>query len=118
MPIDAHSRRRSDLKPADSSVVSLPHLVDTNWRVDVTITTSEQDKVLKPTGKSELRMRRTDLFCSCVVLMRLTDSTGEIRQMEITPETFHHLRYAVARLLKVPLRFCICRAQCLGNGEH
>jgi len=74
---------KMELKPGAISAVSLPHLVDANWRVDVTISTSEIERVLKPT-----------------VLLRLTDSSGNIRQMELNPETFHQLRYAVARLLK------------------
>lgn len=41
--------------------------------------------------------------CSGIFGKEPFELTGEIRQMEINPETFHRLRYAVARLLKVLL---------------
>lgn len=70
--------------PEKESGVSFPRLVSVDYRVDVTITTSEMDRVLKPT-----------------VLMRTVDSNGDIRTMEMNPEQFHKLRYSVARVLKV-----------------
>lgn len=66
------------------SVISFPKLIKLNWRVDVTITTSELDRVLKPT-----------------ILMRMVDDKGDIHTFEMTPEKFHKLRYSVARVLKV-----------------
>jgi len=77
------------LKEAKSGVqekesdVCFPRLVELDYRVDVTITTSEMDRVLKPT-----------------VLMRIVDSKGDIRTMELNPEQFHKLRFSTARLLK------------------
>lgn len=65
-------------------VISYPRLDSVDYRVDVTITTSEMDRVLKPT-----------------VLMRLVDDNGDIRTFEMNPEQFHKLRYSVARVLKV-----------------
>ena len=56
-----------------------------DWRVDVTISTSEMARVLKPS-----------------ILMRMVDSTGTIRTFEVNPEVFHKMRYSVARVLKVP----------------
>lgn len=67
-------------------VISYPRLESLDYRVDVTITTSEMDRVLKPT-----------------VLMRMVDDKGDIRTFEMNPEQFHKLRYSVARVLKVTL---------------
>jgi len=67
-------------------VLTCPRLDSMDYRIDVTITTSEMDRVLKPT-----------------VLMRLVDDKGDIRTFEINPEQFHKLRYSVARVLKVRL---------------
>jgi len=72
---------------ADESIeekrVSFPQLVSLDWRVDVTISTSEMQRVLKPT-----------------ILMRMQDDSGKIRTFEVTPDQFHKLRYSVARVLK------------------
>jgi len=67
-------------------VLTCPRLDSMDYRIDVKITTSEMDRVLKPT-----------------VLMRLVDDKGDIRTFEINPEQFHKLRYSVARVLKVRL---------------
>jgi hypothetical protein len=67
-----------------------------DYRVDVTITTSEMDRVLKPT-----------------VLMKIIDNNGDIRTFEINPEQFHNLRYSVARVLKVE-----CSSSEGGNREE
>jgi len=63
--------------------ISYPKLTSMNWRVDVTISTSELSRVLKPS-----------------ILMRMVDSKGNIRTFEMTVEKFHKLRYSVARVLK------------------
>jgi len=53
------------------------------WRLDVTISTSQLQRVLLP-----------------AFLMRLTDKSGKERTFEVNPATFHKLRYNVARVLK------------------
>jgi len=63
--------------------VAFPCLGSFDWRVDVTISTSEMARVLKPT-----------------ILIRVVDSEGEIHTFEANPEQFHKLRYSVARVLK------------------
>jgi len=72
---------------ADESIqekhVSFPQLVSLDWRVDVTISTSEMQRVLKPS-----------------ILMRMQDDSGKIRTFELNTEQFHKLRYSVARVLK------------------
>lgn len=67
-----------------ADVISYPKLDSMDYRVDVTITTSEMDRVLKPT-----------------VLMKIVDDKGDIRTFEMNPEQFHKLRFSVARVLKV-----------------
>jgi len=73
---------------ADTSIhekhVKFPYLTSLDWRVDVTISTSEMSRILKPT-----------------ILMRMTDSTGKIRTFELTTEQFHKLRYSAGRVLKI-----------------
>jgi len=61
----------------------MPGLAQFKWRVDVTIMTSSLNRVLKPS-----------------VLMQITTTTGKIHTFEVSPNMFHKLRYAVARLLK------------------
>jgi len=63
--------------------VKFPHLTSLDWRVDVTISTSESSKILKPN-----------------ILMRMTDSTGKISTFEVSTEQFHKLRYTAGRVLK------------------
>jgi len=63
--------------------VSFPQLVSLDWRVDVTISTSEMQRVLKPS-----------------ILMRMQDDSGKIRTFELNTEQFHKLRYSVSRVLK------------------
>jgi len=63
--------------------VKFPYLTSLDWRVDVTISTSEMSRILKPT-----------------ILMRMTDSTGKIYTFELNTEQFHKLRYSAARVLK------------------
>eukprot|EP01124_Arcella_intermedia_P022187 TRINITY_DN3256_c0_g1_i1.p2 TRINITY_DN3256_c0_g1~~TRINITY_DN3256_c0_g1_i1.p2 ORF type:complete len:248 (+),score=65.16 TRINITY_DN3256_c0_g1_i1:34-777(+) len=63
--------------------VTFPRLLSVDWRVDVTISTSEMQRVLKPT-----------------ILMRTLDDSGNIKTFEMNSEQFNKLRYSVARVLK------------------
>jgi len=63
--------------------VAFPTLESVDWRVDVTISTSEMTKILKPS-----------------ILMRMVDSDGNIRTFEVNMDAFNKLRYSVARVLK------------------
>jgi len=81
--VASYKQLKSTIIPKTSSNVSLPHISSMSWRVDITIATNEIDRVLKPT-----------------ILMRIIDSNGDVKQMEMNPETFHQLRYSVARVIK------------------
>eukprot|EP01125_Pyxidicula_operculata_P017573 TRINITY_DN6157_c0_g1_i2.p1 TRINITY_DN6157_c0_g1~~TRINITY_DN6157_c0_g1_i2.p1 ORF type:complete len:227 (-),score=47.13 TRINITY_DN6157_c0_g1_i2:29-709(-) len=63
--------------------VSFPTLDSMDWRVDVSISTSEMARLLKPT-----------------ILMRMVDSDGNIKTFEMNLEQFNKLRYNVARVIK------------------
>eukprot|EP01120_Amphizonella_sp_Union-15-10_P016274 TRINITY_DN8523_c0_g1_i1.p1 TRINITY_DN8523_c0_g1~~TRINITY_DN8523_c0_g1_i1.p1 ORF type:complete len:228 (-),score=42.27 TRINITY_DN8523_c0_g1_i1:20-703(-) len=63
--------------------IKYPSVVDLNWRVDVTITTSTSLRVFKP-----------------AILAQMTTTDGKIRTFEMSPDQFHKLRYNVARVLK------------------
>ena len=71
------------LEVSESKKVTLPSLEKLNWRVDVTISTTAQSRVFKPS-----------------ILMRTTLSDGSIRTFECSVDDFHKMRYAVAKVLK------------------
>lgn len=64
------------------STVAFPTLVNTRWRVDITICSSALARVMKPS-----------------VLVEFTLSTGEIKTLEIPQDEFERLRFAVAQVL-------------------
>jgi hypothetical protein len=59
-----------------------PALASFDWRVDVTISTSSVDRVLKPT-----------------ILVRLSTSDGKQKTFEMSVKKFHELRYHVSNVL-------------------
>jgi len=63
--------------------ISLPNIVDLQWRVDVTVSTTSLSRVFKPT-----------------VIMQITLSDDTIKTFECSVEKFHQLRYNVAKVLK------------------
>mmetsp|Transcript_12323 Transcript_12323/g.16631 ORF Transcript_12323/g.16631 Transcript_12323/m.16631 type:complete len:150 (+) Transcript_12323:55-504(+) len=60
-----------------------PRIHHVQWRVDVTISTSSLERVMRPS-----------------VMMRLALSDGQIKTFEMSIEQFHKLRYSVARVLR------------------
>jgi hypothetical protein len=102
--------------------VRFPTLADLRWRVDVTISTSSLNRVLKPTLLFQLTLSdgtittahahahsvRSTVRCrDCsnsrrygVCVMNVIASAGSIRTFELTVEQFHELRFDVARVLK------------------
>lgn len=65
-----------------SSRLAHPFIERLEWRVDVTVTSSQLNRVFKPS-----------------VLFQVTTSTGEIKTFECSMDKFHLLRYSVARML-------------------
>lgn len=59
------------------------HVVDVRWRVDVTISTKDKVRLMKP-----------------VIMMQFELNNGELHTFETTAEQFASLRYAVANALK------------------
>lgn len=81
--ITAINDKRSVLEGAlKSQVISLPNLSKLEWRVDVTISTRDLQRVFKPS-----------------VLFQLTTSDGKVNTFECSLETFHAFRFNVASLL-------------------
>ncbi|QDZ24205.1 COMM domain-containing protein [Chloropicon primus] len=64
-----------------------PNLKSLRWRVDVTLSTNQTRRVLKP-----------------YLLMSVETSKGEHEMFEVTLEQFHKLRYAVSRSLNELLK--------------
>ena len=60
----------------------LPSISALDWRVDVTITTTQLNKVFKPS-----------------ILMQLTTTDDQMQTFECSVEKFHQLRYSVARMI-------------------
>jgi len=80
----AFQKTKGDIIVADPDKhVAFPTLDSIDWRVDVTISTSDMTRILKPS-----------------VLMRMVDSEGNIRTFEVNSDAFNKLRYSVARVLK------------------
>lgn len=70
----------------NSLVKSTPqnvHVIDVNWRVDVSLSTSSLNRTLEPT-----------------VLIEIHLSNGRILSFEMTLQSFHLLRFNVALVLK------------------
>mmetsp|Transcript_19155 Transcript_19155/g.28502 ORF Transcript_19155/g.28502 Transcript_19155/m.28502 type:complete len:238 (+) Transcript_19155:99-812(+) len=67
----------------ESSRLDLPCLDEFKWRVDVTLSTSSLSRLAEPS-----------------LFMQMTLSDGSIQQFEMTTDSFHQLRYNVARVLK------------------
>ncbi|CAL4100385.1 unnamed protein product, partial [Meganyctiphanes norvegica] len=65
-----------------ASTPHLPTLAATDWRVEVTISTSWLSRVLEP-----------------VVVLKLSNSEGDTHMFEVPQAKFHQLRYTVADLL-------------------
>lgn len=63
--------------------IGFPKLAGFRWRVDVTISTTQSLRVLKPS-----------------IIFQLTLSDGSIRTFESTIEKFGELRFCVAKVLK------------------
>jgi len=80
------SRRAALELSAREKRVVLPSLKSLDWRVDVTITTTQLNRVFKPT-----------------VLFQMGLSDGKIRTFEASIEKFHQLRFNVARMLATML---------------
>lgn len=68
---------------ASSHVLAFPSILDVQWRVDVTISTTSLSRAFQPT-----------------VLMQLTLSSGRVACFELSVQRFHQLRYNVAKALK------------------
>jgi len=66
-----------------STAPSFSRLQDVRWRVDVHISNTVLNRLLKPT-----------------VLMQLILQDGQASTFEVSPEKFHDLRYNVAKLLQ------------------
>eukprot|EP00041_Stephanoeca_diplocostata_P011688 m.193347 g.193347 ORF g.193347 m.193347 type:complete len:226 (+) comp18632_c0_seq1:184-861(+) len=77
------AKRASIEDTHDKNAIKLPQLADFKWRVDVAISTSELQRVMKP-----------------AVLMQMTLSDGTIQTFEMPVEQFHKLRYNTAFVLK------------------
>ncbi|KAJ8603778.1 hypothetical protein CTAYLR_000338 [Chrysophaeum taylorii] len=60
-----------------------PRIAGVKWRVDVAISTSHLERVMRPS-----------------VMMELTLSDSRVRTFEMNLEQFHKLRYSVARVLR------------------
>lgn len=60
----------------------MQRLESLDWRVDVTLSTSSSQRVLRPS-----------------VLLRLVLSDGTVQLLDLDRESFGHLRYTVAELL-------------------
>lgn len=67
---------------ADALAAAAPRLEALTWRTDVTLSSSEAARVLRPT-----------------VLMRLALSDGTHHTVEVSVEKFHELRHATAAAL-------------------
>lgn len=63
--------------------VRAPSLSSFRWRIDVTISTETLQKVFRPT-----------------ILCEMVTSQGEVKNFEMPVESFHHLRYSVAKILR------------------
>lgn len=82
--VKAYKAQGESLREAASRPVEgFPSIVDLNWRVDVTISTTSLSRAFQPT-----------------VLMQVTLSNKQIRTFELSVERFHQLRYSVAKALK------------------
>lgn len=80
---DIVTAKRLELEEAvRRSAVAFPSLVNTRWRVDITICSSALARVMKPS-----------------VLMEFTLSTGEVKMFEVPQETFERMRFGVAQVL-------------------
>eukprot|EP01101_Sappina_pedata_P000262 TRINITY_DN10267_c0_g1_i1.p2 TRINITY_DN10267_c0_g1~~TRINITY_DN10267_c0_g1_i1.p2 ORF type:complete len:206 (-),score=71.09 TRINITY_DN10267_c0_g1_i1:108-725(-) len=62
---------------------ALPSIVSTNWRIDVTISTTSLSRVMKP-----------------VIMMQLQMSDGRVVSFDLPMDKFHEMRFAVAKVLK------------------
>lgn len=77
--------QRADVRvsqPTGSTGV-FPRISGVKWRVDVAISTSSLERVMRPS-----------------IMMELTLSDGSIKTFEMHIEQFHKLRYSVARVLR------------------
>jgi hypothetical protein len=76
------THRQDLVAAARAERMVLPSLRGLDWRVDVAITTTQLNKVFKPS-----------------VLLQLTTSDDRIETFECSVDKFHQLRYSVARML-------------------
>ena len=60
-----------------------PRIVDVKWRVDVTISTSSLERVMRPS-----------------VMMQLTLTDGTVKTFEMAMDQLHKLRYSLAKVLR------------------
>ncbi|EGC35525.1 hypothetical protein DICPUDRAFT_152138 [Dictyostelium purpureum] len=68
---------------SNNDKILFPKLETFKWRVDVIISSSFTSRVLIP-----------------VILMEMADNNGKTRVFEVSVDTFHKLRYNVAKVLK------------------
>jgi hypothetical protein len=81
--VSAVRAKGADLERAyAASAPRLPSVSGLRWRVDVTISSSSLNRVMRPT-----------------LLMEMTLSDGRVEAMEVPVERFHELRYSAAKLL-------------------
>ncbi|KAJ1453310.1 HCaRG protein-domain-containing protein [Pelagophyceae sp. CCMP2097] len=83
---EAHVKEVSAARPAPAEAQRpsfFPRLSSVDWRVDVTISTSHLERVLKPS-----------------VTLRLVLTDGRIKTFEMTPDQLHKLRHSVAKVLR------------------
>lgn len=78
----AHSKRAALKAAYTDSAPAYPGLSSLRWRVDVTISSSSVNRVMRP-----------------VVLMELTTDDGRVHAMEVPMDKFHELRYNTAKVL-------------------
>ena len=78
-----HTNRETLESAAANASVGIPTLDDMKWRVDVSMSTSDLSKCLKP---------------SILMQMRLSD--GSLQNFQLPLEKFHELRCNVAKALK------------------
>ena len=79
----ASSRGAAAARAGPARPEFFPRIAGVKWRVDVSISTSSLERVMKPS-----------------VMMEWTLSTGDVKTFEMNVEQFTKLRYDTARLLR------------------
>jgi len=69
--------------PQQQKSAFFPRIADVKWRVDVTISTSSLERVMRPS-----------------VMLQLTLTDGRVATFEMPMEQLHKLRYSLARVLR------------------